>query len=387
MEIKPDPLLQEFLSEKRTESTKKRTRIHLQNYCKFTEQKPTELIKEAWKESKSELPPWERGLKGKIKGFKEHLEEKNYSESTVKEAVTAVRSFYSHFEIPLPRMRFQYVETDTASNVVGKTSDLPGREEIKYALQFAKPRMTAIILTMASSGMDASTTRSITVQDFIDGLGDIARTSENGLLDIEETRVEFERTNGPIVTWNVRRKKLGLKGKDYFTFSTPEAIEAILFYLEQQPPSKPTDTLFRNRNEKKIGDILFSNYFKRINTLCGFGKRGRFIYFRSHNLRKFFGNMMDPVLGRRDTEYLMGHQREKDSISRSYYYPDMQALRIRYREHMGKLTFLEEITQREVTNERLLEMENQMKEYEARLSEVQRSTNIVVDYEKTEKPD
>ena len=37
---------------------------------------------------------------------KENLEEKKYSESTVNEAVTAVRSFYSHFEIPLPRMLF-----------------------------------------------------------------------------------------------------------------------------------------------------------------------------------------------------------------------------------------------------------------------------------------
>ncbi|WP_157809467.1 hypothetical protein [Methanobacterium subterraneum] len=43
------------------------------------------------------------------------------------------------------------MEIETASKVVSKRS--PGINEIKYALQFAKPRMTAIILTIASSGM------------------------------------------------------------------------------------------------------------------------------------------------------------------------------------------------------------------------------------------
>ena len=65
---------------------------------------------------------------------------------------------------------------------------------------------------------------------------------------------------------------------------------------------------------------------------------------------------MDPVLGRRDTDYLMGHQREKDMVSRSYYQPDMQALRILYKEHMGRVTITEKIKYRKVTDERLQEL-------------------------------
>lgn len=357
MDITTDPLLEDFISEKRAQSTRRRATIHLKHYCNYAKQTPTELIKEAWNENKSDLPPWERGLKRKIKGFKDHLENKEYSEETVKEAITAVRSFYSFHEIPLPRTRFQYKETNTTHRVVNSIDDLPGREEISQAVEVSKPIVKAIILTMASSGMEASTIRSLTLESFITSLGDMAETTHNDLLNIEETQAKIDKVNGPILTWNVRRQKLGIKGQDYYTFSTPETIDKILFYLDKQPANNATDPLFRNRNETAIGEVLFNSYFTRVNKLCGFGKLGRYIYFRSHNLRKFFGNMMDPVLGRRDTEYLMGHQREKDPISRSYYQPDMQALRILYKQHMARVTITEKLKFRPVTDERLMEIE------------------------------
>ncbi|AUB59366.1 hypothetical protein BK009_00925 [Methanobacterium subterraneum] len=65
--------------------------------------------------------------------------------------MTAVRHFILILKYHYLECCFQYVEIETASKVVSKRS--PGINEIKYALQFAKPRMTAIILTIASSGM------------------------------------------------------------------------------------------------------------------------------------------------------------------------------------------------------------------------------------------
>jgi hypothetical protein len=356
MDITTDPLLEEFISEKRSPNTQKRATIHLKHYCNYAKQTPTDLIKEAWYENKSDIPPWEKkGIKKKLKGFKEYLENhpKNYSEETVKEAITAARSFYTFHNIPLPRTTFNYKETNTTHRVVRSVADLPGKDEIRQAIETAKPIMKAIIPTMASSGMEASTIQRLTIESFIDSLGDMAETTQKDMLDIDETKEKISRVNGPILKWNVRRKKLGVNGEDYYTFSTPESLDKTFDYLEKQPPHHPTDPLFRTRNETAIGDILFSSYFRRVNKLCGFGKLGKYVYFRSHNLRKYFGNMMDPVLGRRDTEYLMGHQREKDPISRSYYQPDMKALRIAYREHIGRVTFLEEIRYRKVTEEEL----------------------------------
>ncbi|KAF5031586.1 hypothetical protein DSECCO2_626220 [anaerobic digester metagenome] len=82
--------------------------------------------------------------------------------------------------------------------------------------------------------------------------------------------------------------------------------------------------------------------------------------------------MMDPVLGRRDTDYLMGHQREKDMVSRSYYQPDMQALRILYKEHMGRVTITEKIKFRAVTDDRLLELEKRDQEREEEMKQLRK---------------
>lgn len=385
-DISTDPLLQEYLQEDRAESTKKRIKIYIQHYSNFLEKPPTLFIKEAWHESKTEKPPWERigdyGLKKKLKAFKEHLESQDYSERTVKESISAVRSFHRYYEVTLPKTNFQYQETNTTHRVVKKLSDLPDRDEILEAVLVAKPVMKAIILTMASSGMEASTIQRLTLETFIDSLEDMAVTNKKDMLDLEETRRKLERVNGPIAMWNVRRKKLGLKGQDYFTLSTPESIDYILRYLEDHPASSPDDPLFRNRDNKAFEDSVFSRHFTRVNNQCKFGKLGRYIYFRSHNLRKFFGNMMDPVLGRRDTDYLMGHQREKDMVSRSYYQPDMQALRILYKEHMGRVTITEKIKFRAVTDDRLLELEKRDLEREDELKKLRKDLDRALQLQK-----
>lgn len=388
LDISTDPLLLEYLAEDRAESTHLRIKIHIQHYANYLGKPPSIFIKEAWHESKTELPPWERigdfGFKKKLKGFKEYLEKRKYSENTVKEAITAIRSFHNYYEITPPRTKFQYKETNTTHRVVKKVEDLPGRDEIFQAVTAAKPIMKAIILTMASSGMEASTIRRLTLETFTDSLGDMAITDKNDMLDLEETRRKLERINGPIAMWNVRRKKLGLKGHDYYTLSTPESIDYILDYLEKYPPSSPSDPLFRNRKQKAISEALFTNNFKRVNTLCNFGKLGRYIYFRSHNLRKFFGNMMDPVLGRRDTDYLMGHQREKDLVSRSYYQPDMKALRILYKQHMGKVTITETIKFRGVTADRLIELERRDEERDEEMKQLRKDFDRAMGVKKME---
>ena len=76
---------------------------------------------------------------------------------------------------------------------------------------------------------------------------------------------KFRQINGPIVIWNVRRQKLGLNGQDYITFSTPEAIMAILFYLDSHFSPNLDDPLFRTHNGMKINDNLFSYYFSKLN--------------------------------------------------------------------------------------------------------------------------
>jgi integrase len=385
IDVDNDPLIIKFVEEKQ-KSTKIRLKRYIRHYCNFRGKNPTELIKEADEESKKDIPRWEIAeydLRDILKEFKEYLEIKDYSERTVKENIIAVKSFYNFRQIVIPKTNFKYRQTDTADKVVKTVEDLPGEKEIRQALTFANPLVKAIILVMISSGMDASTVTSLRVKDFVEGLKDMAVINENGLLDIDKTREKVNRINGPIVIWNVRRQKLGLNGQDHTTFSTPEAIMAILFYLEYHFPPSFNGPLFRTLNGKKITKGLFSYYFRELNRKCNFGMLGRFIYFRSHNLRKFFANQMDIPMGRPDTDYMMGHLREKNRVSGTYFKPDINTLRLKYKQNMNKLSVTEEVTYREVNDERLQELEELEKRKEKKLIKLENELNEFK--EKTEK--
>ncbi len=388
IDVDNDPLIIKFIEDK-ADSTKTRLKRYIRHYCNFLGKTPTDLIKDAYYASKKDTPPWEVAeydLRDILKKFKEYLESKDYSERTVKENIITVKSFYNSRQITVPKTNFKYRETDTADKVVKTVKDLPGATEIKKALTFANPRLKAIILVMISSGMDASTITSLRVKDFVEGLEDLAVINEYGLLDIDKTREKVDRINGPIVIWNVRRQKLGLNGQDYITFSTPEAIMAILFYLDSHFSPNLDDPLFRTHNGMKINDNLFSYYFSKLNRECNFGMLGRFIYFRSHNLRKFFANKMDPEMGRRDTDYMMGHQREKNRVDGTYYKPNIDVLRLLYKQHMDKVSVTEKVTYREVNDERLQELEAGQKTKDEKIDKLEKELNELYRFkENTEK--
>jgi len=101
------------------------------------------------------------------------------------------------------------------------------------------------------------------------------------------------------------------KKRRYYTiFSTPESLEFILKYLDAQPPKEYDDDtyLFRNiRTNDYLIRNAFNEYFEKLDRRCNFpSKQGELIFFRPHNLRRWFGNQLKRTdLGYTDTRHLM----------------------------------------------------------------------------------
>jgi hypothetical protein len=92
---------------------------------------------------------------------------------------------------------------------------------------------------------------------------------------------------------------------------------------------------------------------------------------------------MDIPMGRPDTDYMMGHLREKNRVSGTYFKPDINTLRLKYKQNMNKLSVTEEVTYREVNDERLQELEELEKRKEKKLIKLENELNEFK--EKTEK--
>ncbi len=231
--------------------------------------------------------------------------------------------------------------------------------------------------------MDASTLTTLNIDWFIEGLDTNAVTTQSGLLDIGATREKVNQSNSPVVAWRAVRPKMIRDGQGsyYTTFSTPEAIHSILDYLEAVPPRDQTVPLFRRytSNHNKLNARNVFDYFRQLNTRCGWGTVGRQIYFRSHNLRKYFSNRLmsrESTMSFENVEYLLNHQ-HWNSTQRAYYKPDVDELRQEYLENMHLLSITEDVQVRVVTTEDLEDLERmrtRMDHLERYLKDLERHT-------------
>lgn len=306
-------------------------------------------------------------LPKRIEEYKDFLEGKGHSEITVKTSVTNIRSFYIAHGIHVPRQKLKYRHTDTVERVVRTVDDLPSQGDIVLALKNCNIKYQAVILVMATSGMDASTVLSLDVGDFVHGLGSSARfqsgeTGVDKVLDIDQTVSDIEDNGGGLISWHVTRRKLHREDQTpqyYDTYSTPEASLRILKYLEQYPPRNWSDSpLFRatSRGHRLATRALF-DYFRKINEKCGWGRTGRLIYFRSHNLRKWFSNQLASAgMPQRNIDYLLDH-RPGGRVHNAYFKPNPDELRKSYMEHMAYLGVGEDILVRTITTDDLAKVE------------------------------
>lgn len=229
--------------------------------------------------------------------------------------------------------------------------ELPDADDIRKAISHASLKYQAMIVLMASSGMRQGDCRGLNLKNFVDTLSEYAKIKINDLADIGHVREMLPDKVGPL-TWNIWMEK----GKRHYTcFSTPESLDFILSYLDYKPPVNldPETFLFRNPREDYMKRKSFNGYFKVLDQKCQFPERKGFIYFRPHNLRKWFGNQLKKTeLGYTKTEILMGHQIQDDT-GRRYLKHDYAHLRKLYYKNMDNLTLFGKVEVHDLTEEKV----------------------------------
>ena len=104
--IRKDPRIMElFLDRDLRESTKKSYALRIGQYCTYTGLTPTELINEAIEDEENKVRMMNRRIKNHLNGFRVHLEATNKTPNFIQNTMTTIRSFYSQFEIILPKSR------------------------------------------------------------------------------------------------------------------------------------------------------------------------------------------------------------------------------------------------------------------------------------------
>ena len=363
-----------FRKRKQKQVTRETYAYHLLNYYKATGLTPTEAIEEAHKEEDTIKRLSDRSIEDHQIEYVEYLENQKASLTSIQTGLTMVRTFYSNFDVILPKPPVIRPDQE-GDEVMDTTEELPGLEEIKKAMDKATPLYKSIIVLMASSGMGRGEILRLTIQDLINAISRYADITIDDLQDIDSLRKKLPEKIGPL-EWKIYRAKMRHKNrKKYITFSTPESLDYLLRYLElvRAKPQSSAEMLYLYKKGTPMTNAGFDDYFRTLNSRCGWGKRGKQVYFRSHSLRKFFTNqLVNSSLGFNNTNWLLGHE-PLNKTDASYFKPNPQVMYDLYYNNMDLVTIFSTIEVHDKTNERVTELETQIEQMRKANEEMARS--------------
>jgi integrase len=357
-DIQEDVVFEDYLEEKQLKPRTIELYIyHMQKYCNVTGMTPTQLLEEAEAEEEERVPLRKTKLKVHLKDFELFLIDQGYSKRHQETSMTSIRNFYSWHDIQLPRPRPNKTKKTHES-----IEDIPNKDEIKEALTYCNPKYKAIVLLMASSGMGSAEIRSLKVQDFLDSLSEYFRRSLKLPLDVDQINKKLE-NKLVIPTFKIVRIKTSMP---YTTFASPEAVNAILYFLDKYPPNSPDNYLFPNtinNKEKAITENAFTKSFRRINDKCDFGQVNKSVKFHSHAMRKYFAStLINNDIKQWSIDAMLGHV-VKNRTTNAYFKPDPAIIKNDYFKIVKHLS-MEKIDVKTMESPEFIEIQNQLKKQE-----------------------
>lgn len=292
-------------------------------YCECNNKTPTELVNESIKGIKRGLLPAERNEGTYISKFKECMKKAGYSEKSFYQGLSAVKSFYSAFDIVLSKSASRLKKP----HVMKENQNFLVKEDVKKLIVNAKTlKHKAEILCMASSGM---------------AIREIANLKV-GMVNIDQEGIG---------TVTHRRQKTGT---DYVTFLSPEATKALNDYWDERNRDPATavkgktDYAFvTNNNQSKgnqISPVTEAWHFQKLGEKLGYEStaqckdRKGFVKSRSHALRKFFATTLENAgVPKAKVDYMLGHSRSSSDVA--YFNVDVDLLKQLYIQYLPFLTF------------------------------------------------
>lgn len=298
-------------------------KLAINTYTNFFGCSLQQLLDEAEKEEEQGIRWKHRKLRKRLLEYRNYLAEK-YLKSTAKKLFSQTITIYVHYDIEIHRLP-SWNEKSLNTNAPVTYADLPDRGIIKEAVNMSDNLMKAIILFMSSSGTARREVLNLSLNDFL-----LATEQYHNSNNIEEVIAELDGKDDIIPLFKLKRQKTN---KYYYTFCSPEAVQAIINYLKSRD----------NLNKGKYGNKLFkinarylNERFRYLNEKMNLGKIGAHSRFRSHMLRKFHASQLyNNGMTLEMVDALQG--RSKDSTHSSYFMEDPEKLKQEYVNHLDCL--------------------------------------------------
>lgn len=306
--------------------SKKSYRTVFNKYTKFHNMSLCDLLAEAITEQEMRIPENKLSIYDRIISFRNHMVG-NYVGNTITNSISKIKTFYHYNRVCLPFIPPLNSKSIKRNDVIS-FADLPTKDEIRLALDFADDNLKLWILTIISSGMTRAEAKSITNGMFFDWTRQYHKKD-----NFEDAMKYLSRKNNVVCTCNLIRQKTD---KPYYTFLNPECVQRIAKIKRKQNDYELEDSLLKY----EVNHV--TDKFRSLNDYLGLGEVGGYARLRPHMLRKFHsthlnqGSLLDGQLSMDEIDIL--HGRGKNKARESYFKDNPEFLKFEYIKVMNNVS-------------------------------------------------
>ena len=307
-------------------ATVKAYRIVFNRYGKFHNMSLCELLDEAIEEQEQRLPISRLSIYDRILDFRDFMME-NYKENTALSSESKIKTFYRYNRVEIPFIPPVNARTLRRSDVIG-FEDLPTKEELRLALEFADDNLKLWILVLISTGASRADAKLMTNRAFFEGT-----RSYHEKDDFEDALKYLADCDDVVCAFRLFRQKTN---RPYYAFLNPECVREIArVKLKQKDFDLDAPLLRYNLNH-------LTDKFRRLNDYLGFGEVAGFSRLRPHMIRKFHasylnqGALEDALLNRDDIDSL--HGRVINKTRETYFKENPEYLKLKYVSVMSNIS-------------------------------------------------
>ena len=298
-----------------SDSTQEPYLSYFSGFLDFCNLSVERIYNKAKEEEREGIPEKDRELTWLIVDYKNYIEDKQYAQNTINLKLNIIFSFCRSFDFPIPKFRMKKALCEE------KNYERPlTKEEILQMMNVSPLRERAFIMIQCGSGMGSKEVRSLTIKQIIDVINKELGTNCESVDDVLSKKPEILSHN--IYEITIIRSKTNYR---YTTFMNNETMKHILEYIEWRSKQDNKKRLTYAKNEplfvtnegKPMSQKTVTAMYREIGNRCGFeSEEYTYRYWRSHNIRKFFYNIVEAVVGEEFAHEWLGHK--SDNVTRAY---------------------------------------------------------------------
>ena len=297
-----------------SESTAQTYLSYITQWLNFTGLTLFSIYDIAQKEQFEQVPLNQRKLTQHILDYKYEIDNSEYAQTTKNIKMNVIYSFCRAFEFEIPKIRLRKAVCESKNYEKPLT-----KQEILLLMNNNSLREKAFVVLQATSGMSSKEARNISIYQLLTVINNELNTEYQTVEELFQNKEKILQRKAYEI--KLVRSKVNYR---YITFINNECMKHLLNYIDfrrkqtdnKQLPNDLNAPLFITNKGTPMDSKAVTAMYREMGKKVGFTSvENTYRFWRSHNVRKYFYNIVEDCVGSEYADEWLGHVPSKVTMA------------------------------------------------------------------------